>query len=884
VGGWAPGPCRVLVERDHELRALSAVAADVAAGGACLVLLTGPAGVGKSRLWQELVASLPEGWIAGEVGGHRTDRTPMAPFSPLLEALPDGDDEPVRTLGSALARALVARSGGGPLAFAVEDLHWLDPVAIAALPLALTELADAPVLVGATFRLGAHRPGSAHARGVAELLRHPATGELRLTGLSPRGVAEMAEAMGHALTDAQAVEVHERSGGVPLLVEELVRSSGDAAAWTVQEAVLARLPPSPVARRVASLLAVSGEPLLLSVLEDLEPGAGAELALLREASIAVLLDDGAGVTHALVGEALRSALDDGALAALHAELAAALERTPGAAPEAVARHWTAAGHPERAAPWALEAADRLARLGAFGSATELYEVALAQPPEDPLERAAAYERAVAAAVRSRADVAARWALQARRANDDAGPRWRAAGSWANRPLLQLVDPEAAAELRDTPAPDLLLRSQEATRAGDFDEARDRAVAALEAAGDDLAMRATAAISLLYAGDPDACEAVLRRLRDEARAAAQPTAVAWATVNLSRWARALGRLDEATRLDEEALACAREADDPALVAHLVATVAFIRAQRGDLAEAELLSRELLDLDDPLFGGMAQVPLAVVDLERDDAAGARARLAPLVPVVRATGNDLFTGIVLGVLARIELALGEPAVTLSHVTEAEAAMWSPFHEARPELDRLRAEAAVALGDDGELALASAGLHERSRHVDGPDVVAATAAVAGLAAATGGRDDEAAARFESAARSFERAPRWAEAADAWCAAASAAASGMPAHAVALADRAAAVARAHGLVRAGRRAEEVRTALAADSASTVPDVAGLTPRELDVLRLAADGRTNREIGTALYLSEHTVRNYLSAAFAKLGVSRRSEAAALMTRLELGKR
>jgi len=60
-----------------------------------------------------------------------------------------------------------------------------------------------------------------------------------------------------------------------------------------------------------------------------------------------------------------------------------------------------------------------------------------------------------------------------------------------------------------------------------------------------------------------------------------------------------------------------------------------------------------------------------------------------------------------------------------------------------------------------------------------------------------------------------------------------------------------------------------------------LTGREVDVIRHLAGGRTNREIGALLFLSEGTVRNYASSAFAKLGVSRRSEAAALAVRLGL---
>jgi two-component system, NarL family, response regulator DevR len=51
-----------------------------------------------------------------------------------------------------------------------------------------------------------------------------------------------------------------------------------------------------------------------------------------------------------------------------------------------------------------------------------------------------------------------------------------------------------------------------------------------------------------------------------------------------------------------------------------------------------------------------------------------------------------------------------------------------------------------------------------------------------------------------------------------------------------------------------------------------LTPQELSVIRLAAEGYTNREIGARLYLSRHTVKEYLSHAMRKLGVESRVEA------------
>jgi len=54
--------------------------------------------------------------------------------------------------------------------------------------------------------------------------------------------------------------------------------------------------------------------------------------------------------------------------------------------------------------------------------------------------------------------------------------------------------------------------------------------------------------------------------------------------------------------------------------------------------------------------------------------------------------------------------------------------------------------------------------------------------------------------------------------------------------------------------------------------VEALTTRELDVLELVADGRSNHDIGTALEISDHTVKFHLASIYGKLGVSTRTEA------------
>jgi two-component system response regulator DevR len=66
---------------------------------------------------------------------------------------------------------------------------------------------------------------------------------------------------------------------------------------------------------------------------------------------------------------------------------------------------------------------------------------------------------------------------------------------------------------------------------------------------------------------------------------------------------------------------------------------------------------------------------------------------------------------------------------------------------------------------------------------------------------------------------------------------------------------------------------------SSDDELAGLTDQERKLLGLIAEGLTNRQIGERMYLAEKTIKNYVSNLLAKLGMSRRSEAAAYAARL-----
>ena len=64
------------------------------------------------------------------------------------------------------------------------------------------------------------------------------------------------------------------------------------------------------------------------------------------------------------------------------------------------------------------------------------------------------------------------------------------------------------------------------------------------------------------------------------------------------------------------------------------------------------------------------------------------------------------------------------------------------------------------------------------------------------------------------------------------------------------------------------------DTSKKKDPLAGLTGQERRILELIGEGLTNRQIGERLYLAEKTVKNYVSALFAKLGMERRTQAAA----------
>jgi DNA-binding CsgD family transcriptional regulator len=244
--------CPELVGRDEEARHLQAALAAAAAGRGGTVLVTGEAGIGKSRLVRETARAaaglgltvLLGRAVAGDVP------TPFRPFAEALapagraDGLPEGKDlDPFRPalgrlipqwrqpqvagdeslvfLGEAVLRLLRALSPDAGCLLILEDLHWADRETLALLEYMADNLAAERVLCVGTLRTG-EGAAAAGLAGVLELRGSAAV--LSLGRLDAVAGARMALACvgGGGLPGAVQSFVAERSEGVPFMVEEVL--------------------------------------------------------------------------------------------------------------------------------------------------------------------------------------------------------------------------------------------------------------------------------------------------------------------------------------------------------------------------------------------------------------------------------------------------------------------------------------------------------------------------------------------------------------------------------------------------------------------------------------------------------------------------------------
>jgi tetratricopeptide (TPR) repeat protein len=277
-----------------------------------------------------------------------------------------------------------------PTVIAIEDLHWADPSTLELLQLLVEQGAMARLLLLYTARpeFRVQWPMRAH---------HT---QITLNRLSARNVRTMVEevAAQKALSKETIAKVIERTGGVPLFVEELTRAvletgnatlTGHEIPVTLRDSLMARLDRLGRAKEVAQVGAVIGTEFSYELLHAVHPIAEEELQrALRDLADAELLyvrgiapEATYQFRHALIRDAAYEAL----LRSRHKELHRLVARTidekfpaqKDTHPEVLARHWTEAGENEPAvAEWSRAGEAARAR-NAFSEALEGYQQALA---------------------------------------------------------------------------------------------------------------------------------------------------------------------------------------------------------------------------------------------------------------------------------------------------------------------------------------------------------------------------------------------------------------------------------------------------------------------------------------------------------------------------
>ena len=422
-----------LVERERELDVLQRLVDGAGAGRGSVVLIEGPAGIGKSGLLAELRAAATGAGVrvltarAGELERDFPFGVVRQLFDPALadpatrerwmaEAAASagavfgapsatGDAAAQDASFSALHGLhwlAVNATADGPLVLAIDDLHCCDRASLRFLAYLARRLDGLPVVVAATLRTG--EPDTDLAL-VSEFTSDPDTTLLRPGPLTPGAVAVLVGArLGVDADPAFCDACSEATGGNPLLLRQLlsaleddgvrpdavhvgvVRDTGPRAASRGVLVRLARLPDGAIA--VARAVAVLGESATLPTVASLagmdEAAAASSIADLARTEI---LTPGPPLAfvHPLVRDAVHRELQPGERELAHDRAARLLMET-GASADQVAAHLLHV--PCRGEAWVAElltdAARSANRRGAPESAAAYFRRALAEPPAPEL--------------------------------------------------------------------------------------------------------------------------------------------------------------------------------------------------------------------------------------------------------------------------------------------------------------------------------------------------------------------------------------------------------------------------------------------------------------------------------------------------------------------
>jgi DNA-binding SARP family transcriptional activator len=358
--------------RERELARLRDAWGRVADGGSAAVLLSGEAGIGKTRLAAELAATVRRAGATVLYG--RCDEDLAVPYQPFVEALGPRFPEAAHRL--ALFAATAERLDGQVVV--LDDLHWATAPTLQMLRHVIC--AEPRALILGTYRDTELEPG--------HLLRTLPVERIELKGLDEPAIAAL---LGDAHAPGLPARLLEQTNGNPFFV--LAHRGEPAALRDVIAQRVARLGPD--AQRLMSVAAVAGPEFSVTVVEHaLDADA---LDALDEATAAGLLTErGHGdyaFTHALVRQAIYDGLTSARRARLHRGIGEALEGTGDAPVEALAHHFAEAeGGADKAAEYALAAGrDAIRRLGYEEAAGHLQRGLRAVGPRHPRRRELARE-------------------------------------------------------------------------------------------------------------------------------------------------------------------------------------------------------------------------------------------------------------------------------------------------------------------------------------------------------------------------------------------------------------------------------------------------------------------------------------------------------------
>jgi DNA-binding CsgD family transcriptional regulator/tetratricopeptide (TPR) repeat protein len=642
-----------LVGRTVELARLTDLLGEAAAGRPVVVLVSGDAGVGKTRLATELAG------VAGRRGftvltGHCAELADTVPYLPLADALrsaaagpavrdavaarpvlsrllpdgqPGGPDGPglpgmaQQQLFGAVLGMLAELAAAAPVLLLLEDLHWADRSTRDLVTFLSRVLHREAVAVVVTYRTDDLHRRHPLRPVVAELQRLPSVTAIDLRPLSATAMAEHLTALsGGTLTWPVLDRVISRAEGNAYYAEELLTAApaglpdGRPAAGAdvdsstglpagLSDLLLARMERlSAPAQRVLRVAAVAGRHVddeLVMRASGLDAAEYEEAT--REAVAARLLvldgDRGLAFRHALLREAIYADLLPGERTRLHGLLAelladeSRLGRVAGSAGE-LAYHALASHDIPAAFAASVQAGAEAERLAAPAEAHRHYDLALSlwERVTDP-EKLGGMERG---------DLGLRSALAAA----DAGDISRAAHQL--RRLLAFIDPAASPKLTSRANQRLAVFLLDLDMDAAALAAARAAVAALPAdppSGHRAQALATLAITLLGNGEYGPAQSSAEEARAAGRAAGAPWAVADALVTLGMLAERGGRPNTAAASYERALAEARKSDMLGVELRATFQVARLQLESGDLGAASATAHQGILLAGEAGLGMA-----------------------------------------------------------------------------------------------------------------------------------------------------------------------------------------------------------------------------------------------------------------------------------------